>query len=601
MRLEILFSRILGTRVGILTPKNKKSFFSIAILLMFMLLVATPAFATHYLYVSKSGNDGTAVMDDPNYPWLTIQAAVNQVPSPLEEDTYIVQVQDSETYTENVNAWKSGSATDTFTIQAASGQEPTVDANVGTYGFTIGRYTTVDGFKITNAGSRGIDMGDNTHHNTIKNCTIYNNNGDYGGLYLNNSDYNTISNNIIHGNSTGIRIRGYSDSNTLKNNLIYNNTSAGVVVYDLSDDNSLINNTFYNNTKEIKISDYGGFSARTTLKNNIFSATGSGDHCIYVDQVLGTTFTISDYNNLYAPDGNVGYINGTSYSTLSAWRTASSQDGASISANPLFVTAGSNFHLDDYSPCIGAGTSSGAPTDDIEGNARGTPPDIGAYENSRDAPLPVTLSSFTVQFLNESPVLCWTTQSETNNAGWNIYRGETNEALSNEEAYLLNLSLGLIPGAGTTSEPTEYSFEDCFPVYPGTTYFYWLESMDYSGDTELYGPISLSIPAEEWQNPNSPEIPKPYGLHQNYPNPFNPSTEISFMLQENCIGELTIYNYKGQKIKTLFKNSPISRDELVITTWDGKDEFGKNIASGIYLYKMKAGKYSSAKKMILMK
>ena len=155
----------------------------------------------------------------------------------------------------------------------------------------------------------------------------------------------------------------------------------------------------------------------------------------------------------------------------------------------------------------------------------------GKLNAGSDATLPVTLSSFTVQYLNDTPTLCWTTQSENNNAGWNIYRGESEEALSNEEAYLLNLTLGLIPGAGSTSEPTEYSFEDFFPIYQGTTYFYWLESVDYSGESEIYGPISLTIPENEWQNPNSPEIPKPYGLHQNYPNPFNPNTEISFMMK----------------------------------------------------------------------
>ncbi|NQV18238.1 MAG: T9SS type A sorting domain-containing protein [Armatimonadetes bacterium] len=218
-----------------------------------------------------------------------------------------------------------------------------------------------------------------------------------------------------------------------------------------------------------------------------------------------------------------------------------------------------------------------------------------------DYSLPVTLSSFTVQFIDNAPILCWVTQSETSNAGWNIYRGESEEALSNEETYLLNLSLGLIPGAGTTSEPTEYSFEDFFPVYAGNTYFYWLESVDYSGETEIYGPISLSIPEYEWPNPNSPEIPKPYGLHQNYPNPFNPSTEISFMLNENCIGNLSIYNLKGQKIKFLFKNRPITKDELVITPWDGKDEFGKNISSGIYLYELKTMKKIYLKKMLLIK
>ena len=218
-----------------------------------------------------------------------------------------------------------------------------------------------------------------------------------------------------------------------------------------------------------------------------------------------------------------------------------------------------------------------------------------------DPTLPVTLSTFTAQYIESVPVLCWTTQSETSNSGWNIYRGESNEALSNEETYLLNISLGLIPGAGTTSEPTEYSFEDFFPVYAGNTYFYWLESVDYSGESEIYGPISFTIPAEEWQNPNSPEIPKPYGLHQNYPNPFNPNTEISFMMKEDCMAELSVYNIKGEKIATLFQNKSVSKDELIRINWNGKDESGKEVSSGVYLYELKTNKEIYLKRMLLIK
>ncbi len=245
-------------------------------------------------------------------------------------------------------------------------------------------------------------------------------------------------------------------------------------------------------------------------------------------------------------------------------------------------------------------------TIDVSGDLSITGGTLGASNYGKlnagtDSSLPVELSVFTAQYLNNIPTLYWVTQSETNNAGWNIYRGETNEALSNEETYLLNLSLGLIPGAGTTSEPTEYSFEDFFPVYAGNTYYYWLESVDYSGETELYGPISLTIPENEWENPNSPEIPKPYGLHQNYPNPFNPNTEISFMMKEDCMVELSIFNIKGQKIKTIFSNLSIPRDELIISNWNGKDESGNEVSTGVYYYKLMTTKGDFVRKMILMK
>jgi len=90
-------------------------------------------------------------------------------------------------------------------------------------------------------------------------------------------------------------------------------------------------------------------------------------------------------------------------------------------------------------------------------------------------------------------------------------------------------------------------------------------------------------------------------LNENYPNPFNPSTTISYNLAEDSDVELTIYNLKGQRVKQL-----ISIDQLLAgqhsVEWNGTDDTGKNVSSGIYLYKLKAGdKYTSTKKMILLK
>jgi hypothetical protein len=84
----------------------------------------------------------------------------------------------------------------------------------------------------------------------------------------------------------------------------------------------------------------------------------------------------------------------------------------------------------------------------------------------------------------------------------------------------------------------------------------------------------------------------------NYPNPFNPSTTISFSLisesTENT--ELIIYNLKGQEIR---QYSIFNNQSSII--WDGKDDNGNNVSSGIYLYKITSGNFTSTKKMILMK
>ena len=398
----------------------------------------------------------------------------------------------------------------------------------------------------------------------ITNSTITDNSASWGGGAI--RIYNvTLNNCTITNNSSGI----YTNNNTLtiSNTILADNgTTDYYVVYSgtLNDNGyNIVENQTYSGTP----SDWK-FSATTNILYN-YKADGSSS-------------TSWNRNNVALENQNLNLS-----STLA--------DNNTINGTQTLKTTSGSFAID-------AGTASGAPTTDQRGANRNGATDIGAYEWwDDDGTLPVTLSNFTAQYIENIPVLCWTTQSETDNAGWNIYRGENEEALSNEEAYMLNLSLGLIPGAGSTSEPTEYSFEDVFPVYAGTTYFYWLESVDYSGESEIYGPISLTIPENEWQNPNSPEIPKPYGLHQNYPNPFNPSTEISFMLKESCIGELSIYNIKGQKIKTIFSNLSILRDEMVISNWNGKDESGKEVSTGVYYYKLQTTKGNYVRKMILLK
>ncbi|NQV18876.1 MAG: T9SS type A sorting domain-containing protein [Armatimonadetes bacterium] len=97
---------------------------------------------------------------------------------------------------------------------------------------------------------------------------------------------------------------------------------------------------------------------------------------------------------------------------------------------------------------------------------------------------------------------------------------------------------------------------------------------------------------------NSP-IPKITELSGNYPNPFNPETIIDFSLKEAEIVRIDIYNSKGQQIRTLV-NGYLEPD-FYNMIWNGNDEIGKPVSSGIYFYKMDAGKYSSIRKMILLK
>jgi flagellar hook assembly protein FlgD len=94
-------------------------------------------------------------------------------------------------------------------------------------------------------------------------------------------------------------------------------------------------------------------------------------------------------------------------------------------------------------------------------------------------------------------------------------------------------------------------------------------------------------------------IPTEFALLQNYPNPFNPSTDIRFDLPVVTNVRLVIYNITGQEVRTLINGNMDAGVQRV--TWDGKDNSGKNISSGVYLYRITADKFSQTKKMMLLK
>ena len=88
-------------------------------------------------------------------------------------------------------------------------------------------------------------------------------------------------------------------------------------------------------------------------------------------------------------------------------------------------------------------------------------------------------------------------------------------------------------------------------------------------------------------------------LHGNFPNPFNPETTIRYSVKEATPVSIDIYNVKGQLVKTLVNENKASGHYSV--TWNGRDNNNLPVSSGVYFYKMFAGKYSSTRKMILMK
>ncbi|HTY59345.1 MAG TPA: choice-of-anchor D domain-containing protein [Bacteroidota bacterium] len=95
------------------------------------------------------------------------------------------------------------------------------------------------------------------------------------------------------------------------------------------------------------------------------------------------------------------------------------------------------------------------------------------------------------------------------------------------------------------------------------------------------------------------ELPSKYALQQNYPNPFNPSTEIRFSVPQTSAVKLVIYNALGQEVRTLVAGEVEQGTQVV--RWDGRDNRGNTLSSGMYIYRMTAGNFSQSHKMMLLK
>ena len=93
--------------------------------------------------------------------------------------------------------------------------------------------------------------------------------------------------------------------------------------------------------------------------------------------------------------------------------------------------------------------------------------------------------------------------------------------------------------------------------------------------------------------------PKEFALNQNYPNPFNPTTEISFSMEQTADVSLTVFNMLGQSVRVL-ENASLEAGTHSYK-WDGRDELGQSVSTGVYLYTLTDGARSITKKMALMK
>ncbi len=114
-----------------------------------------------------------------------------------------------------------------------------------------------------------------------------------------------------------------------------------------------------------------------------------------------------------------------------------------------------------------------------------------------------------------------------------------------------------------------------------------------AGKVHLFYGIGDSI-----VDPNGSLIPKIF-LRQNYPNPFSSNTVIEYSIPESATIVITFYNILGQRVRRIIKTNQSKGPHSII--WDGKDDKGKRVASGVYFYRFKVGTFSATKKVILLR
>ena len=215
---------------------------------------------------------------------------------------------------------------------------------------------------------------------------------------------------------------------------------------------------------------------------------------------------------------------------------------------------------------------------------------LGVVPNDPSHTLPVELSSFTAVYMNEFVTVSWQTASETDVIGYNIFRSEEDDFST-----VHKVNNDIIQGHGTTTTPHSYEFTDLSadPYY--TTYYYWLEVVNFGGTNNIYGSIEFE-PVDVDQNGELNIITS--NLLPSFPNPARIGQSVTFKF---CLGgmegtvrpvELNIYNVLGQRV------AEVVNDDRVVNNYSAEWNT-ENFGRGIYFYQLKTEDFQETKKLMI--
>ncbi|MFQ6091186.1 MAG: FG-GAP-like repeat-containing protein [bacterium] len=208
------------------------------------------------------------------------------------------------------------------------------------------------------------------------------------------------------------------------------------------------------------------------------------------------------------------------------------------------------------------------------------------------APMGVMLQNFSVLGRAEGVLLRWSVSGSGEVTAFSILRASRADG----------------PFGEVQGEVEEKNGAYCFldkNVSIGSPYLYKLEVVSAAGERRSFGPLAV-----DWS------VPSQFALFQNYPNPFNPTTTIQYTIPSRehrgksggkgvdselsaLRSTLKIYNILGQEVRTLLDEH--QKPGYYTVTWDGRDENGREVASGVYFYRLTAGEYTYTKRMVLLR
>jgi hypothetical protein len=343
------------------------------------------------------------------------------------------------------------------------------------------------------------------------------------------------------------------------------------------------------------------FIVQLQMNTNFGTDDLGGATIVFKFDTASISFTNNPINNI---DYTYHNFNGGNYSPATVTRPMANQiwvnidlpfinnnNGTVVDANPSWTDV-VTIHFDVVDPYGMASLTwlTASPFWGIYDADNSTLWQTGQFENLF-GPLPVEMISFTGTLLpNDNVLLEWKTASSLNNAGFEVLKSYPNTVEWEV--------IGYVDNYGDPNSLVEYSFTD-YSVHRFPVIRYRLKSIDNDGSYQYSEVIEVNM------------FPSSYELSQNYPNPFNPSTKIKFTIpstgsEHSVPVQLKVYDILGNEVATLVdeqKEPGVYEVEMSTSTE------GINLASGIYIYRIKAGDPSTSsgqsfvntKKMILLR